>query len=257
MLRYSAQYVDDVAKALEENTERNNTVALGSSGIGLMSGITGAAAAAVHIAAAAAAGAAILSPAGPPLFIASLIFGGTAAAASTSSEAVSYYSEPNQMANRLMALHELINSLLQVTVVLGDALVNGRINLDHYVDRMQRKKDEKKKRAKLAATAEDGDEKKDESETVVEEEEEEAEAESENESVTTDHGDNNSANNKDGETKADNAKDVLVSTEADETAIINQFMAEASGEVDEETGRMAEKEHEEKAAAAETDDLDE
>ena len=155
IIKYSCQFIDDIAKALRENASRDNTVALGSSGIGLMSGITGAAAAAVHIAAAAAAGAAILSPAGPPLFIASLIFGGTAAAASTSSEAVSYYSEPNQMANRLMALHELINSLLQVTVVLKDALINGRINLDHYVDRKQRKKDEKHKA--LAAASEDGD----------------------------------------------------------------------------------------------------
>lgn len=165
IIKYSCQFIDDIATALRENTSRDNTVALGSSGIGLMSGITGAAAAAVHIAAAAAAGAAILSPAGPPLFIASLIFGGTAAAASTSSEAVSYYSEPNQMANRLMALHELINSLLQVTVVLKDALINGRINLDHYVDKKQRKKDEKQKALAAAAApdisdeANDGDEK--------------------------------------------------------------------------------------------------
>merc|ERR1719183_2244108 len=159
------------------------------------------------------------------------------------------------MANRLMALHELINSLLQVTVVLGDALVNGRINLDHYVDRMQRKKDEKKKRAKLAATAEDGDEKKDESETAVEEEEGEAAAEDESNTTTT-HADRSSANNKDGETKADNAEDVLVSTEADETAIINQFMAEASGELDEKAERMTEKKEEEAASVAETDGLD-
>jgi len=147
IIKYSSQFIDDIAKALRDNTTRDNSVALGSSGIGLMSGITGAAAAAVHIAAAAAAGAAILSPAGPPLFIASLIFGGTAAAASTSSEAVSYYSEPNQMASRLLALHELINSLLQVTVVLKDALINGRINLSHYVERKQKKK----KRRKLSS----------------------------------------------------------------------------------------------------------
>jgi len=197
IIKYSCQYIDDLAKALRDNTSRDNTVALGSSGIGLMSGITGAAAAAVHIAAAAAAGAAILSPAGPPLFIASLIFGGTAAAASTSSEAVSYYSEPNQMANRLMALHELINSLLQVTVVLRDALINGRINLDHYVDKKQRKKDEKKQ-TKLAASAaatdssdeaeddddDDDDETSRHASGIVVEEQEEAE-EAEDESITT------------------------------------------------------------------------
>ena len=157
IIKYSSQFINDIAKALRDNTTRDNSVALGSSGIGLMSGITGAAAAAVHIAAAAAAGAAILSPAGPPLFIASLIFGGTAAAASTSSEAVSYYSEPNQMANRIMALHELINSLLQVTVVLKDALINGRINLNHYVDRKHKKKKKQRKLSNADSQATDSE----------------------------------------------------------------------------------------------------
>mmetsp|Transcript_28707 Transcript_28707/g.83197 ORF Transcript_28707/g.83197 Transcript_28707/m.83197 type:complete len:1473 (-) Transcript_28707:109-4527(-) len=63
--------------------------------------------------------------------------------------------------------------------------------------------------------------------------------------------DNNShANSKDGEaTKAD-TEDGLVSTEADETAIINQFMAEVSGEMDDKAKRVAEKEREDSAAAA-------
>lgn len=72
--------------------------------------------------------------------------------------------------------------------MLKDALINGRINLDHYVDKKQRKKEEKQKA--LAAAAGDGDEKKPPSEangdaardssitTVVEEE-------AEDESVTT------------------------------------------------------------------------
>ncbi len=68
-------------------------------------------------------------------------------------------------------------------------------------------------------------------------------------------GDNNSnVRNKDGEPKADNADDVLVSTEADETAIINQFMAEVSHELDEKAKRMAEKEQE--ASAAEEKEKD-
>jgi len=147
MLRYSAQYVDDVAKALEENTERNNKIGLGSSATGIVSGITGVAAAAVHIAAAAAAGAAIMSPAGPPLLIASIIFGGTAAAASSGSEAVSYYSEPNQLANRVMALHELVNALLKVTVVLNDALTKGHIDLGMYEDVGKRRSGRRRLRA--------------------------------------------------------------------------------------------------------------
>ena len=65
---------------------------------------------------------------------------------------------------------------------------------------------------------------------------------------------NNNGSNKDGEPKAANADDVLVSTEADETAIINQFMAEVSGELDEKAKRMAEKEQE--ASATEEKERD-
>jgi len=48
----------------------------------------------------------------------------------------------------------------------------------------------------------------------------------------------------------ESTEDVLVSTEADETAIINQFMAEVTSEMDEKAKRMAEREQEEPASAA-------
>ena len=67
---------------------------------------------------------------------------------------------------------------------------------------------------------------------------------------------NNNGSNKDGEPKAANADDVLVSTEADETAIINQFMAEVSGELDEKAKRMAETEQEASAAEEKERDKD-
>lgn len=121
LLRYSSQYVDDIAAALEENTERSNKVGLGSTSAGIVSGITGVAAAAT-----------ILTPAGPPLLIASLFFAGSATAVSAGNEAVNYFSEPNQLANRIIALHAMIKSLLRVTNALRDALLKEYFNMEHY-----------------------------------------------------------------------------------------------------------------------------
>jgi len=130
MLQYSCQFIEDIAMALENSTRKNNQIGLGSSGIGLMSGLTGMAAVAAHFAAAAT----ILSPAGPPLLIASILFGGTAAAASTGTEAIIHYSEPNQLANKIVALHELVHSLLAVTAVMKEALRKGHIDVQQYMD---------------------------------------------------------------------------------------------------------------------------
>jgi hypothetical protein len=142
MLRYSCQFIDEIAAALEDNTQRGDKIGLGSSGIGIVAGITGVgavsaqAAAAVHLAAAAT----VLSPAGPPLLIASILFGGTAAAVTTGSEAYNYCSEPNQLANKILALSELVHSLLAVTSVIKDALRLGHsaADIEHYMEtRMQ------------------------------------------------------------------------------------------------------------------------
>ena len=130
MLQYSVQYIEDIAQALENNSRKTDQIGLGSSGVGLMSGFTGVAAMAAHFVAAAT----ILSPAGPPLLIASILFGGTAVAATTSSEAINYYSEPNQLANKILALHELVHSLLAVTTVMKTALQKGHIDVHQYVD---------------------------------------------------------------------------------------------------------------------------
>jgi len=130
MLQYSVQYIEDIAQALENNSRKTDQIGLGSSGVGLMSGFTGVAAMAAHFVAAAT----ILSPAGPPLLIASILFGGTAVAATTSFEAINCYSEPNQLANKILALHELVHSLLAVTTVMKTALQKGHIDVHQYVD---------------------------------------------------------------------------------------------------------------------------
>jgi hypothetical protein len=130
MLKYSSQFIDEIADALETNARKTDHIGLGSSMIGLTSGFTGVAAVAAHVSVAAA----ILSPAGPPLLVASILFGASAAAASTGTEAINYYSEPSRLANRIIALHDLVHSLLGVTMVLKDSMALGHVDPRHYVD---------------------------------------------------------------------------------------------------------------------------
>ena len=123
LLKYAAQYIDGVACSLERNTKRNNRVGIGSSATGVVSGITGIVAAAT-----------ILTPAGPPLLIASLLFGGSATAASASSEAVNYLSEPNKLANNIIALHSVVRSLSGLSGILRDAFLRDYIRVDHFLE---------------------------------------------------------------------------------------------------------------------------
>ena len=122
LLKYSAQYIDPVASVLEQNKTTQNKINVGSSGVGIVSGVLGVAAAAT-----------ILTPAGPPLLIASLVFGGGATAVQTGTEAVNYFSEPNKLADRIIALHGMIHSLLRVTGTLRDAMLRDHIRTDAYV----------------------------------------------------------------------------------------------------------------------------
>jgi hypothetical protein len=119
LLKYSAQYIETVALSLEESQEKQNKIGLGSSGVGVLSGVLGIAAAA-----------SILTPAGPPLLIASLVFGGTATTAQVGNEAMNYLSEPNKVADRIIALHGMTLSILRVTSTLRDAMMRDYIRTD-------------------------------------------------------------------------------------------------------------------------------
>jgi hypothetical protein len=121
LLKYSSQYIPDIATQLEGTQERQNKVGLGSSSAGVVSGILGIAAAAT-----------IITPAGPPLLIASLLFGGSATAITTGTEARNYYSEPNQIASKIQALHGMVHAILRVTSTLRDAMLRDHIRTDDY-----------------------------------------------------------------------------------------------------------------------------
>jgi hypothetical protein len=121
MLRYSARFVEPIAKSLEEQKEQQNKIGLASSSVGMLSGVLGIAAAA-----------SILTPAGPPLLIASLFFGGGATTVQTGSEAMNYFSEPRKVADRVIALHGMALSLLRVTSTLRDAMLCDHVRTDVY-----------------------------------------------------------------------------------------------------------------------------
>jgi len=121
LLKFSSQFSERIASALEEQKERQNKVGLASSGVGVLSGVLGIAAAA-----------SILTPAGPPLLIASLFFGGSATSVQTGTEALNYFSEPRKLADRMIALHGMALSLLRVTSTLRDAMMRDHIRTDVY-----------------------------------------------------------------------------------------------------------------------------
>ena len=121
LLKYSTQYVDQIANSLATQKEQVNKVGLASSGVGVLSGVLGIAAAAT-----------ILTPVGPPLLISSLFFGGSATAVQTGAEAMNYFSEPNKLADRIIALHGMILSILRVTSTLRDAMLRDHIRTDVF-----------------------------------------------------------------------------------------------------------------------------
>lgn len=121
LLRYSSQFVELLAKSLEEQKEKQDKISLASSSAGVLSGVLGIAAAA-----------SILTPVGPPLLIASLFFGGGATSVQTGSEVMNYFSEPRKLADRIIALHGMAVSILRVTSTLRDAMMLDHIRTDVY-----------------------------------------------------------------------------------------------------------------------------
>ena len=119
LLKYATQYADSIAQNLQEQKHQQNKIGLGSSGVGAISGMLGLAAAAT-----------ILTPVGPPLLIASLFFGGGATVVQTGTEALHYFSEPNLLADRIIALHGMVLSILRVTSTLRDAMMRDHIRTD-------------------------------------------------------------------------------------------------------------------------------
>ena len=124
LLKFSAQYIDEVADSLEDTKKRHNHLNVGGSSAGIVSGVLGVAAAVT-----------ILTPAGAPLLLASLMLGTGATAVQTGTEVNSrYFSEPNKVADRIMATHGMLLSVLTVTGTLRDAATRDHIRTDAFED---------------------------------------------------------------------------------------------------------------------------
>mmetsp|Transcript_17070 Transcript_17070/g.32395 ORF Transcript_17070/g.32395 Transcript_17070/m.32395 type:complete len:718 (-) Transcript_17070:485-2638(-) len=102
LLQYCTTYMLPTADKLEQQTKQHNEIAgVGGSSVGLASGVLGVMAAAT-----------ILTPVGPPLLLGSLVMGGSATAVQAGGEAYKYYSEPNQLANRILTLQGIVEMCL-------------------------------------------------------------------------------------------------------------------------------------------------
>lgn len=131
LLEYTAQFIDEIADALEKMAKKEDRIGLGCNTSGVASGMAGVAAAACFV-----------TPAGPPLLIASLLFSGASQLTSTGSKMVNYYSTPNRIAFKIISLYNVCKSVLTVTNVLRDALLKDHINLENYVENMIKETEE-------------------------------------------------------------------------------------------------------------------
>ena len=129
LLVYTAQYADEIADALETSTTRSNKIGAGSSATGIVSGLTGVVGC----------GALLFPPvaaAGVPLLIASLVFGGGATAVQSGDAAAKYFSEPNKLAEKMVALHGMVLSLLRITEVLSFGLLKSQLGVNYSLEGM-------------------------------------------------------------------------------------------------------------------------
>lgn len=127
LLLFTSQYTDQIAEALEHSTVRSNKIGVGSSATGMVSGMAGVVGC----------GALLFPPVaavGIPLLISSLVFGGAATAAQTGDAAVQYFSEPNKLADKMVALHGMMLSLLRISEVLSYGLLKDHDDLEGDAD---------------------------------------------------------------------------------------------------------------------------
>jgi hypothetical protein len=118
LLNYSSSFLLQVATSLDQSTKKTNTMGIGGSSVGVVSGVLGVAAACT-----------IFTPVGPPLILASLVFGGSAAAVHTGSEAIKYFSEPHHVADRILALYGMVQNMHRKIHQMRES------TLDPYLDK--------------------------------------------------------------------------------------------------------------------------
>jgi hypothetical protein len=142
LLSYTAAYAEDIACALEAMSANSNMIGAGSSVTSIGSGIASIVGCGILL---------LVPPAalvGVHLMVAGLVVGGGATAVQTGDEMVRYYSEPNRLAERMVALHGMATSLLRVREVLSHVLLKS--NSYDAVSPVQEDEEGLAQRARLA-----------------------------------------------------------------------------------------------------------
>ena len=107
LLEFSLPYVPAIAQGLESEKTSHNKLKIGGSSVGIMSGVCGLAGLVLTTTTAVAVA--------PPLLIASVLFGTSATAVPLGTNvAARFFSQPNKMANRLLALYGIVLSVLVI-----------------------------------------------------------------------------------------------------------------------------------------------
>jgi len=112
LLQYSVPFIPELCTKMMEEEKRQNRTTLGTSTVGVATGLVGAAA--------------FVTPVGPPLLIGSLLFGTSATAVQVGSDARYFTLPAVQLANRILALYGMLESVLRIRHKLGtEAKVDG------------------------------------------------------------------------------------------------------------------------------------
>eukprot|EP00546_Thalassionema_frauenfeldii_P017728 CAMPEP_0178901974 /NCGR_PEP_ID=MMETSP0786-20121207/4341_1 /TAXON_ID=186022 /ORGANISM="Thalassionema frauenfeldii, Strain CCMP 1798" /LENGTH=908 /DNA_ID=CAMNT_0020573177 /DNA_START=177 /DNA_END=2903 /DNA_ORIENTATION=- len=111
LLQYALPLVEKIASALEGIERGDNRVALGSSSLGFMSGLLGVAAAIT-----------LFTPAAPivtpPLVSAAFLTSSSSTAVTTQVQLKTFFSQANRLANRIIALHGMCQSIVRIRNIL-------------------------------------------------------------------------------------------------------------------------------------------
>lgn len=100
LLQYSSPFVPEICNKLLQEEKRQNLTSFGTSTVGVTCGIVGAAA--------------FVTPVGPPLLLGSLLFGTSATAVQVGSDARYFALPAQQLANRILALYGMLESVLRI-----------------------------------------------------------------------------------------------------------------------------------------------
>ena len=131
LLQYSSPLIPQLSQQLLEEEKRQNLTSAGTGTAAVASGIVGAAA--------------FCTPVGPPLLLGSMLFGTSATAIQVGSDARYFKLPAVQLANRLLALQGMVESILQIRNTLC-AVATETATLNPMIDKQAFAKNEEERK---------------------------------------------------------------------------------------------------------------